>query len=45
VVDISRLSAMATTARMMARLSGLPAAAPCTKLRSILIVEKRRLRI
>ena len=30
---------------VIARLSGLPVAAPCTKLRSTLIVEKRRLRI
>ena len=43
VVVISRLSAIATTARMIARLSGLPCAAPWTKLRSTLMVEKREL--
>ena len=35
---------MATTARMIARLSALSFAAPWTKLRSTLMVEKRSLR-
>jgi hypothetical protein len=41
VVDISRLSAIATTARTIARLSAFLRAAPCTKMRSTLIVENR----
>ena len=38
------LIAIATTALMIARLSRLPCAAPCTKLRSTLMVEKRKVR-
>ena len=43
--SLSRLLAIATTALMIARLSALPCAAPCTKVRSTLMVENRSLRI
>src|SRR3546814_9839672 len=41
VVAMPRLCASATTARMMAIASFFPFEAPCTKVRSILIVENR----